>query len=439
MFSLSSIKSNSGYIERFMFLICLLYAVGMNMEPIVGRFAEVILTLSLIYIIKKKEVNLLQSRFIKLILLSFVLISCTWLSVKLFHPDIYEMKYRFDLRYFARLFIFIPIAYWLKQNIERLNIFWLVSAMTVLVSTFYSGDGVAEWIRGINGSRVDFDIVNAQHTSLYMGICWLGIMLYAIPTTWASRSLSKVNKLSLISIFAFMWIVFGTGLIISQTRGVWIAVLFSLICTAFLYCKSKKVNLFKPKTLLILIAASVGIAISLYSLGLFEFIEHRMLAEEKTVDILLTKGIESVPYTSSGLRLHAWYASIDWIMSKPILGWGDYIKVHILKLANIPTVTHLHNYYLEVMASFGVLGLLLFSYFYYLIFSKLNQLFSERYIGLPLVLFTVATLILLLIANTFESFNTMRTGYYIHNVLLAGMYTFYLQKLQYGQPKTDTP
>ncbi|WP_158116974.1 O-antigen ligase family protein [Vibrio cincinnatiensis] len=417
-------------IEKFMLAMCFLYASCFMLVPFLGRTAEVILVFSFLLIINNSKYKLFKDKTIYLLFSSFIIIIISWISIRFLQPEL-AVSYP-DLRFFLRLFVFIPIAYWLKGNTKYIHFFLIISALALVLSTFTRGEGIEEWINGIKGQRVDFKLINAQHTTLLMAIALLGIITHAIPqitSQWKSYTLNK--KVIYFVSSGLSFIIFFTGVLISQTRGVWLALIISFAITGAIYLfRINHISIKKSSLILTLLLSFLTLQ---YFLPFDSIVKTRIKAESSVIMTTLEDGIESVPFTSIGVRLHSWYEALKWIKKRPILGSGELAKKEIIQRSDFPqwvksNFRHLHNYYIEVLVSYGFLGILLIILLYCKLSKITYSLWNDNIIPSSLAYFTYSSLITLLVANNFESYNSMWSGWIIHNIVISTIYSYYIYR-----------
>ncbi|PTO86857.1 O-antigen ligase [Vibrio splendidus] len=167
-------------------------------------------------------------------------------------------------------------------------------------------------------------------------------------------------------------------LIISESRGVWIALIISIIVVSFTYVKSKGITLNK----MIILLTSFSI-ISIGSLFLFkDNIEFTIKKTQQEINQM-----ESGVFDNSiGLRFKMWLIAPKLIEKNMLLGSGDSHQLEIKKLYDKGEVsyslynfnpTHYHNQFLDKLIKSGIIGLvILISLMAYPI--KISNKLSER-------------------------------------------------------------
>ena len=155
------------------------------------------------------------------------------------------------------------------------------------------------------------------------------------------------------SVISLLLVIFLFGTLFSYSRATWVAVFICLLIYSII--NYKKINL---KYLLIIFTISVGI------FYLFNF-----------SDSLLIR-FNSLIGGDSSNRYEIWLKAIEMIIQKPIFGWG----IESWEIFGIKEYAGIHNIYLEILFSLGILGFFCFSYFVFLILK--NSLKNKDYVFL---------------------------------------------------------
>jgi O-antigen ligase len=319
----------------------------------------------------------------------------------------------------TRWFVFIPLAWWVAQRQNAIWLVWGSAALGILVSPWVTGDGLDEIIRGINGSRIDFGIRNAQHTALYFGSVLIGLCCFAKP-------LYQQYKLSIIPII-FLISYCLLVIYINDSRQAWLALIITLvIISTYLVIKQLKKSSKKQQLFVVSIFIIGLIALSSLLLN-NEKIVNRVMVEKEAITAVTSLNFDEVPYSSFGIRLHSWMAASDYIKEKPIFGWGSNGNALVMSHSeSLPDrikadFGHLHNSYLELLVNYGIVGLIFYFSIWVVIgkmlFKEIKSGTVEKEIG---YLF-VAILCFWGVMNCFESYQNFWTGVFYFNVFMAGI------------------
>ncbi|MFQ2026909.1 O-antigen ligase family protein [Aeromonas veronii] len=311
----------------------------------------------------------------------------------------------------------------LKDNFENLEIrqtmiFWFVisvllylfvifrgesssSARTILVSLIYIL--VVPW-RKITKKVVLLAIISGGvaagvasiYEHIFLGITKVGGIVNEIPfaTYVAITLIISVNTYSIYQnrlikmIFLISMLGSIYAIIMSEVRGVWLALMSVGICYLF----SKIAQLAVKKIILISISFLVIIAVFTSSTA----IENRIKQTEIEVQEITSGNYD----TSIGIRLQLWGAAIDIIKSHPLSGLGtikyknkmeeQYQHGLITSKALSFKDSHFHNQFLDSYVRYGVLGLVLA----FLIFISPVYIFNVMEMGIKLSFIGIAILLI---------------------------------------------
>tara|TARA_R110000764_G_scaffold109055_4_gene195072 strand:- start:2875 stop:4218 length:1344 start_codon:yes stop_codon:yes gene_type:complete len=318
----------------------------------------------------------------------------------------------------TRWFVFIPLAWWVAQHQSAIWLVWGAAAMGILISPWTTGGGFNEIIQGINGSRIDFGIRNAQHTALYFGTILIALCCFIKP-------LYKINKHSLAPIgllIAYCLLV----IYINESRQAWLALLIALLATTT-YLTIKSVKKASPKKQILSITLFILGLVTLSTLLLNnDKVISRVMVEKETITAVASLNFDEVPYSSFGIRLHSWVAATDFIKEKPLLGWGSNGRGLVMEYTtwlpdSIGDFGHLHNSYMEILVNYGIVGLLFYFSIWIVIGKMLFKQIREGNIKKEIGYLFATIFCFWGVLNCFESFMNFWTGVFYFNIFMAGI------------------
>lgn len=356
-----------------------------------------------------------------------------YVSADLF-PDFAEDHPKVDR--LARWFLFIAVVPWLIGRSTNVLILWAVGLAGFLLAPWVTGGGWAEWKTGLSGGRVDFGLLNAQHTAMVFGVGLLGLTAFFARTVF-HRGFSGVRLL--------LWMIpFGiclAGVLVTQTRGVWIATSVGILTMLVLAgaVRSRTTGAWSVKSMAL--GAVVLLTIGGVQLALFsDHIGQRVGKEREAIEHALSGDLDEIPFNSTGVRIHTWAAARDWVAEYPWLGLGKQGSVIVIqKSEQLPEHVrrkfgHLHNTYLDLLAQHGIAGLaILLSLFGWLIWAAV-QAWRSGHMPRDVLLFCGGFLPYWLITNVFESFMFYSTGRFIFTLVASGVFAHYA--MHYHASKT---
>ncbi|PVV27047.1 MAG: hypothetical protein B6D74_00120, partial [gamma proteobacterium symbiont of Ctena orbiculata] len=259
-------------------------------------------------------------------------------------------------RDWIQLFLFFIPAWWLSRAKQRIpiSITLMFSGFAIGMISALDGETLSQTLHGARSGLhfgkpviMGFDCAAAILGLTALALHWLD--------TWQEKAkLTIAVRLSL----ALLAILFFTqGLIISQSRGVWLAILFALpsLFLTMRYAtprrrQSRRVRLRYPVIGLSAIAALI-LALN------WNTISQRIASEREGWNTIVSQGLDEAPLDASSYRLHLWQFGLRKWLERPFFGWGPG-TTHALveaensiKLQDPPgsSLDHLHNAYLEVV------------------------------------------------------------------------------------------
>lgn len=337
---------------------------------------------------------------------------------------------------------FIAVAWLLGGSTRRTLILWGTFALSLLFVPWVTGNGIEEWISGLQGKRIDFGIHNAQHTALLYAIAFMGMIAF-------SHRFLKPGKAHTLRIvlWATGLTIYGAATVITQTRGVWLGCLAAaaVFAAAFIVWMVRiSPSSAEKRRLTGALVVAIGVA-SLAAISLNEIVEARINAESNIIDKLLSDEPYDGKSSSINYRIASWSAALPWIKERPIIGWGGNGRKLVLDHSEqLPSwiqsrTGHLHSSYMDILVNFGLLGLGLFLTI--LIWTTVSGVKAWKHGHLPgdILVFYLAFIAFWLVVNTFESFMFYSTGQYIFGLMLGGIVThIWRAQLETSREKDNT-
>ncbi|TNG93058.1 O-antigen ligase family protein, partial [Testudinibacter aquarius] len=416
--------------EYVMFISTLGYTLFKVADRNIGDVFLTLLVLGFIIGLISNWKVLIQDKILWLFLLSLLSQILSWFHGIYFTP--YTPSF-FSLSPLANLFYFFILAYWLKGNA-----YYIFSTLTayclgvILACILHSNAPVDEFLLGLTGQRVDFGITNANHTAALAGSSILAsiFMIYFFIKefriylrTW--YGISYVSFLAIISVINLLLVY------MTFSRSIWLA-LFCVLVILIFYVFFRNVS-FNMKFLVKIIVVLISSFLLIYSLLQVPQINSRVFEEHEVIAGLLEKEPDEIASSSVGLRVKFWYSSFDWIKEYPILGLGDR-NARAFVIQKSPYLTqavkdefqHLHNGYIEILISYGLLGLFVVLGIFFIVFKNVFMMKSmyRNYVIWGAIAFSSYYYVI----NIFESFFMFKTGEYIQTVFLGCIYSLYLSR-----------
>lgn len=397
----------------------------------INRIPEALYTLPFFYALAVNFGWLKRDRIIQLFGLA-ILLPIVFYGINYLRDPVLAAEHE-GLDNLAKLFFFVPIAWWLGGNLRTIGWF-LTIAFAGLVTASLLDPSLGSTLKAlISGQRVDFNILNAQHVGLYYSLALIGLLSY-LPTL-IKRPYTTVGivraVLAIAAIGLCILVIIGT-----QTRAAWLALALCavlwVLSTAYRALKAGKAKqLIAPLLILTVLSTLFGIALK-------EPIANRVSTENTTLAAIIEGDWNNIPYSSIGIRINTWIEALPWIAERPIIGWGgDVRKTVIDSSERLPDnikqqYGHFHNSYIEFTLSYGLVGLIVLLTLLYTLLKQTRGSGkpSAANQSLAIDLFAWYSIILLAIMNVFESYLFFWSGVYVASIVFAPRYS---QELAFSQ------
>lgn len=349
----------------------------------------------------------------------------SWVLGYFHHPEWVSSNPEVDR--LAKLFIFIGVAWWLGGSTRLTLALWLAAVVGYVIASFVSG-GLEEWRKGLEGMRTGFGIRNNQHGSMLFGVCLVGLVVFARRIFMHSGR----GRLPLMFVWAVLILVSLTGVLIGQTRAVWlalcIAAVFGVAVRLIWLAKFHGARHMLRSMVVVFCVLFIVCLGALYTFK--DTLSKRVGYESDVVEKLIDGEVQKLPYNSSlGIRIHTWVAAGEWIAERPLVGWGgegrglvidhtDWLPDNIKKRFG-----HLHNFFLEVWVAYGLLGIGVIAALAFWIGRGTWLSWRAGVMPGDIALFGASFFVYWVIVNQFESYNSFWTGVYVHNLVVGGLVT----------------
>ncbi|WP_428240999.1 O-antigen ligase family protein [Gynuella sp.] len=393
----------------------------------VNRFPEAIMVITFLIALYQQRKHI-KPGMTALLVATSIIMPILFFGINYIRDPYTAVKYM-DLDKLLKLFMFVPVAWWLGGKLENwlklVVVFFLGLLLAILMTPeLYNISSILK-----NGQVPQLELRNHQHESIYFSVLVLPFIFFSIY-------LLKFKKYFLLACSVSMSIIGMLGVIILQTRATWVALFLAAIITLIIKLFLGKQT--KPK----LIAIVAFALLSITTFTIFNNSYHlraRLFAENKTIILFLKGNYAEIPYSSLGIRIHSWIEAKDWIAQKPWIGWGLWARADVIKTSNtLPDrikeqYGHLHNSFIEIMIAYGIIGLLFLSLYFILI-----TIISIKIHNIPIGYYSFFFITFYIIANCTESYIVMWNGVYILSIMFSLPFTMYLGFIE-AQKNTSIP
>ncbi len=293
-------------------------------------------------------------------------------------------------RMLAVLFVYLSILpYDYLKGICYKKLIWLLSVITLLFLL----------LQGINGhfsNRGEWDINPIRYATVCAFLVIANLYYLFVNETRKDKGISFVVSLFPLSV-----------VLLSQSRGPWLALIIGLLALFFLMIKRKKISY---KVMIILLLGG-GAMLAFFQKPIEQRIEQTLWEVQKVSSDNLN--------TSIGLRLQMWKSAFIIIEQHWLTGVGNNSTAIKQELANKGIITdtaatfrHFHNQYINDLAKYGILGLILTLS---LVIYPLIK--GRRHLSYPLILLLISVYMVAALTNM-PFRNSHPLGFYLISLYL---------------------
>ncbi|QOR39031.1 O-antigen ligase family protein [Billgrantia diversa] len=403
-------------------LFGVLYAGLRLLAPDVGDKAGTLMAVTGLFAVLRWGRHIRGSAALWLLLAVIVVQLVSWVAGYLHHPE--WMSDNPQLDRLAKWFLFVGLAWWLGGSTRATLLLWGLALTGLIFIVFWPEGSLGVWQRGLQGHRADFSIRNAQHDAMLFGTGLIGLACFA-GRCWRGEGVLVWGRRLL---WSLAFVICALGVVISQTRAVWLALLvivFAIPLLAILVGRSDRF----PLRWVGMGFLATAVLIAIGSMLFHEPVSKRLAAESRIIEQAMESDWKTLPYSSIGNRLLTWRAAVDWIAERPLLGWGEEGRSLVIEHTDwLPEYTrehygHLHNTFLEILVGYGLLGLAVVLAL--IAWIGLGTWHAWRAGIMPgdMALFGAGFFIFYVIVNQFEAYGSFWTGVYVQNLVAGGLVT----------------
>lgn len=413
-----------------------LFAIAWLPAPDLFDVACILLILLFVPIVLlPRSTDLRRDPLVRLGLLFFgyIVVSIIWHRMTL--PDIFPPTT--SDRRFLRVLYFIALAYTIVWN--RWLSAWhllLIAISGLLLYLAWTFD-LAEWQAGWQGERIDFGIHNAQHTGVVFATCALGLGIFTPRFVAWGRGMPAMIRVLGLSVWAAVLLLSCWGVLVSQTRAVWLGLMITLLCLPVIFVFAHMLR-GKPafslrKSALVGLSGIGLLALVAVWMDVPRIIGERLEAEVVTWEELKEIAAhESQDRSSIKDRVATWSAAVGWIAERPLMGWGGRGSRPLIDHSPLfserfkETYNHLHSSYLQVVLEVGLIGAGFLLALITLVGRACIKAFQRGDMPLDVFLFGGLFFAFWLVVNIFESYIIFPTGTYVVAIVTGFLYSFCL-------------
>lgn len=383
------------------------------------KFLFVSGAIGLFILIRDKGVN---NPIIWFLLVGVAIQAVSWIGMKIdcLYPEMSGPRiYRL-----TRPVLVLALLIYLVGNKGRGSTFFLCMNLGLLYTLFLKNGAMQQWDVAFDGGRANWGLRSIADISIFSAIALLYLLFVYVPASLEASIYRRFLGFLLITLH-FILIALG------QMRGIWLALLVSIIlCIAFLIFSGYK-STFKKYNIFFLIGL-VAIVLVLVFTNIGNTIKNRVLDENNVIERVIYGEWDDLPLTSVGLRINMWRDGIGYIKERPILGWHypdlRKIKISESKYSHVRypvEFTHFHNGYIDILFLYGLLGFAFIAAFAWYVFINTYNNFRSGVLPVRLFLFGCASFVVLLIGDLTDPYITYQSGMFVIMLVMIVLWAFF--------------
>lgn len=248
-------------------------------------------------------------------------------------------------------------AFWIARfhRVSGWLLILLVAGFMVRILQELSPELFRELVNGT--ARATFGD-SANNFGIWSLLCTV-VLLGLIPELIRLRPM----WLKVMSVLAWlsMLVVASSGIILSQTRAAWIAVPFAMLVVVYRLVM-QAFPMIPRRKLLVISLVPIFLIVGLLASAFSDVVMERVSRERSTISQVLSGQLENLPDQSIGYRLRMYYEGVSTWVENPFIGGGPAIpEIALAKTEDrgIRQFNDFHNAYLDLLASFGLIGFLM--------------------------------------------------------------------------------
>lgn len=323
---------------------------------------------------------------------------------------------------------FIP-AWWISRSNYR-----MVISFGLMLSGFLLGGLFALDIETLHhimqGERSGFHFGKPIIFGFHCAVGMLGMVSLIHYMIIKDQAHIKPRWLSalLLTLAGAALLLFMQGLIVSQSRGVWLALLIALPLTLILLRRNSKISGKHERYRWFYLFGGMALLLSSTLAMHWGTITERLFFERNELGIFVTQGLEHAPLNSSIYRLHLWKLSVEKTLEKPLLGWGPGTTQILITQEDQLFLQdpksgfgydHFHNAYLELLSQLGLIGLLFVLAIVWLLLFYCFNAYRNGRLSKALFVFFIGNFLLIAVYSLTD-FRHLHWNWRFYWMILAG-------------------
>lgn len=416
------------WLSNIIIILMLVYASCFMITDSIGTVAQRIVVVSGLFVWICYGKGLRKNSLTWLLLCAILIPLVSWGAAHLFHPQWAEASPK--VHRLTSWFMFIPVAIWLGGREKNILMLWSAALCGLLISPWVSGHGWAEISRGLSGGRVDFGLHNAQHAGLLFAVALLGLISFSRRFLFSKGLINWIGT----GLWGFLVVFLGLGVLMTQTRGVWLGLVvacLTMFLLALYVTKRDWIFFFSFRKVCIVVLLGSLVVTALFSSFTTDIVKKRLSQEQEYILKVVGLNDEDVAVSSSvGARVTTWVEGLKWAKKRPLTGWGGGGRKLVLHDSKVlpPAMRkfgHFHNSYIGTLVMFGLLGLFLYLGLLFCFVLNVFTCYRKQHLSTDFFLFFMSFLGFWLVVSFFESYMFFSSGTYILSLIFGGFFSQY--------------
>lgn len=293
-----------------------------------------------------------------------------------------------------KLWLFLPLAYWLGGRERRILAFLGVAAAGFLLGRLAALDWLAPPAL-VTGERIRLGISSINHFALYAATASIGLACFTPRVLRALAALAPAARRVGIALWAAALALTLYWTIAAQSRGVWLGAVATAAVLVVL------LGWVRGRRALVVGLASAAVIAAVLGLAAGALVAQRLEVELATVGQALSGRWGELPYDSTGTRLHMIGFGLERWREAPWLGHGPGGLTTVLQQTGgeLAVYKHLHNVFVDGLARLGIVGTVLLQGLFVGVLVAAWRAFRAGALAVDVALFALGGLLLAFLAN----------------------------------------
>ncbi|MEW8563371.1 MAG: O-antigen ligase family protein [Candidatus Thiodiazotropha sp.] len=330
-------------------------------------------------------------------------------------------------RDWVQIFLFPVTGWWISRHPNR-----YLYGLGLMLAGFTLGILYSLWEMDLGG------LLGGVRTGMHFGKpvifgfdCAVAILaMISLSAYWLNPKLklSRTQRAIRVGVSLFILLFYSQGVVFSQSRGVWLALLVTLPVVSAILWYGLKAGYVVDKRRLGWVGL-VALTVAAFAVALnWKIITERVADEKEVFGVVLSEGLDKAPLDSSTYRLHLWRFGITRWLERPVFGWGPGMTESLVEAENAEALKHdgkesfdhLHNAYLELLLQLGLIGLCFVLWLAALMVTCLVRNFRQHSVSVYWFSFLIGNFVLISVYSLTD-FRHLHWNWRFYWLILAGI------------------